>query len=632
MRKLFLQTAIFFFLINQYLPLWAKNLQFSKAHSVLLKEIETINVNEDGSYTDIDEIFIKILDEKGRRQHQLQRFFLNKNYSKLYITKFEVIKPTGQVIAIDWRKNSKEVTPSSSSQMNIYDPNQKILTIFVPGLSKGDILHYVIKLDNFKPMIPGHFFGKAMLQQSFPIKLIKLTINMPKNKKLHYLIKNKTKKGKVNFCLEKTPKRYYYKWTVKDIPEFLPEPYMIDPSRVAMRLLFSTLSSWKQVSTWYYNLVEPKLSITSEIKKKVNELIKDKKGFKRKVEAIFFFVSRQIRYMGLIEESNRPGFEPHDVALTFNRRYGVCRDKAALLVAMLRVAGINAVPVIIKAGGKLDPEIPIPYFNHAIVAILDNNQKPLMFLDPTSETSTQFLPDYEQDSSCLLATLDGSELMLTPIKDPDRNLFLINITSHLKKDGSIDGTIEITALNFIDTAFRSILMSKSRDDQRRYLEEFFYKRNGGMKIIDLWWQNPSDRTKPFKIKCEYVIQHGLTEKRGFYPLSLSSPLGLIDNFVLSRASTIKRKYPLELKYTFHTIINEKLYLDFFYDNLLLPNLTDISNQYFSYLINFSLKQDCVEIKREFINRALELPASEYENLLKVQAEILKAQFIPLIIK
>ena len=57
---------------------------------------------------------------------------------------------------------------------------------------------------------------------------------------------------------------------------------------------------------------------------------------RKRIKAIFYHVAQKIRYMGLTPEKDRPGFEPHDVKLTFDNKYGVCRDKAALLVSMLR--------------------------------------------------------------------------------------------------------------------------------------------------------------------------------------------------------------------------------------------------------------------------------------------------------
>jgi hypothetical protein len=59
--------------------------------------------------------------------------------------------------------------------------------------------------------------------------------------------------------------------------------------------------------------------------------------------------------------------------------------------------------VLVNVGGKLDKEIPVPFFNHAVAVLRDTSGSPLLYMDPTSETSKQFFPDYERDSSCLIA-------------------------------------------------------------------------------------------------------------------------------------------------------------------------------------------------------------------------------------
>ncbi len=120
-----------------------------------------------------------------------------------------------------------------------------------------------------------------------------------------------------------------------------------------------------------------------------------------KIKALFYYVSKQIRYMGLTPEKDRPGFEPHDVCLTFGKKYGVCRDKAALLVSMLRAAGLKAYPVLINVGTKQDPEVPDPFFNHAIVSVeLTNGNYVLM--DPTDENTRDLLPASDCNQSFLV--------------------------------------------------------------------------------------------------------------------------------------------------------------------------------------------------------------------------------------
>ena len=158
---------------------------------------------------------------------------------------------------------------------------------------------------------------------------------------------------------------------------------------VAQSVLVSTAKSWEDVSRWYWNLCLPHLEATNEaISNKVAEIVKSLDGEDEKIRAIFKFVSQEIRYMGLTLEEESPGYAPHDVHVTFDNRYGVCRDKAALLVAMFRIAGIKAYPVLISVGPKMDADVPLPYFNHAIVAVETSNGGEgggCMLMDPTNE-------------------------------------------------------------------------------------------------------------------------------------------------------------------------------------------------------------------------------------------------------
>ena len=107
------------------------------------------------------------------------------------------------------------------------------------------------------------------------------------------------------------------------------------------------------------DLSSPHLEATTpEMKQTVESLIAGSETDLDRIKALFYYVSKKIRYMGVTPEKDRPGFEPHDVRLTFDKKYGVCRDKAALLVSMLRMAGLKAYPVLINVGVKKGPGGP----------------------------------------------------------------------------------------------------------------------------------------------------------------------------------------------------------------------------------------------------------------------------------
>ncbi len=136
-----------------------------------------------------------------------------------------------------------------------------------------------------------------------------------------------------------------HRWEVTNVPRMFDEPSMPPYENVLQRVLVSTTPDWSDVSKWYWTLSKPHLdAVTPEMKKTVADLTAGSKTDLDKAKALFYYVSQKIRYMGLTPEKDRPGFEPHDVSMTFGKQYGVCRDKAALLVSMLRTAGTERLP------------------------------------------------------------------------------------------------------------------------------------------------------------------------------------------------------------------------------------------------------------------------------------------------
>jgi len=173
--------------------------------------------------------------------------------------------------------------------------------------------------------------------------------------------------------------------------------------------------------------------------------------------------------MGITTAKAAPGYEPHDVDITFENRYGVCRDKAALLAAMLGEAGIPAFPVIIMVGEKLDREVPSANFNHAITAARTKDGQ-YVLMDSTNETTANLMPGYLYNRSYLVATPEGETLMTSPVSPVEDNMALAETTVTLADDGSATGATVVDMLGINDVAYRGQLAEAKPDDIRRFFE------------------------------------------------------------------------------------------------------------------------------------------------------------------
>ena len=199
----------------------------------------------------------------------------------------------------------------------------------------------------------------------------------------------------------------------------------------------------KTISKWYWHLSKPHLdAITPEMKKTDAVLTAGAQTDMDKIKALFYYVSKNVRYMGLTPEKDRPGFEPHDVKLTFDKKYGVCRDKAGLLVAMLREAGLNAYPVLINVGASATRTCRSPDFNHAIVGV-ELEKGDYVLMDPTDENTRDLLPSYDCDQSYLVCRPEGENLLTSPVSHRRRTSDADQTTGTLTADGRLAGKIGV---------------------------------------------------------------------------------------------------------------------------------------------------------------------------------------------
>ncbi len=603
------------------------------AHAVLASEIEHIEQLDDGSRSSSDDVYITVLDEEGKQNHEVLSFYLNQAYDRLEIVSCEIIHD-GRARPVDLKTCQREETSSGNSRMNIYNPLEKTIKIFLPGLEVGDTIHYRVNRHTFKTVIPGQFYGSILGQYDIPIHSYLFTITTPAETRLNWLIKNEVK-GRVAYRqvrLSGTKPKIIRRWHFRNVPMIIPEPQMPSFRRVAMRLLYSTLPNWQAISSWYGSLVEDKLTPGPELKEQTRKLTAGKSDDREKIAALFYFVARKIRYLGVNGESKRPGFEPHDINLTFQRRHGVCRDKAALLVGMLRTAGFKAAPVLIRVGDRLDREIPLPYFNHAIVAILDERGATRLLLDPTSETSRQFLPDYERECSYLVADPSHNDLELTPPLPPERNLFKVLICDRLDETGSLKGKIEVHCTGFNDTMMRSIMMNQSRRQRENFLKSFFLNQYSGLELGRVNWSDPADPQTPFTFNGEFSIAQALrTGGRGtslLLPLSGMRNPGLLDRWILGRADMTARRFPIKLGYTFTTVVKEELSLPRPARRIVPPAAIRFDTSDFTQVFEPSGKTDKLFFKRLLVIRKSEIAASSYPALTRIQNRNLKLSRTP----
>jgi tetratricopeptide (TPR) repeat protein len=144
------------------------------------------------------------------------------------------------------------------------------------------------------------------------------------------------------------------------------------PARYNLRRLieYSDFSSWGEVSNhlWPFFDSASKLAPGSPLRAEAARIAASTSDPATRAQAALALVQNGIRYVyvGL----NGANYEPASADETWSRRFGDCKGKTVVLLALLRELGIKAEPVLVNSlGGEgIDQRLPTPgIFDHVLV-------------------------------------------------------------------------------------------------------------------------------------------------------------------------------------------------------------------------------------------------------------------------
>jgi tetratricopeptide (TPR) repeat protein len=196
-------------------------------------------------------------------------------------------------------------------------------------------------------------------------------------------------------------------------------------------LAFATGKSWQAVAARYEAIVNQRLQ-AADLKALLDGV--DIKGSSIEVASrLSSKLHKSVRYTGV--EFGEAAIVPNAPAEVIKRGYGDCKDKATLLVALLRAAGLKADVALLDAGMATDVDADLPglgHFNHAIVYVAST---PALWIDATAaDTRVGFLPSADQGRLALIANRETVALVRTP--------------ESTTKDNTLRHTIEVTMSDF----------------------------------------------------------------------------------------------------------------------------------------------------------------------------------------
>lgn len=606
------------------------------APAVVLLDETTLEIDETGQALEIHRFVLKILHNSGS-ERAVGLCHYNGASSKVLELKAwllrqgEAVEEKGRYDWLDTASNSPGAAIDESRSSRIDLSGQAVT---------GDVMGYETRVRT--PLVVAQLYWD--FGGSLPQVMNRLNVTVPPGFTL-----SPEAYGAMQPVLSRAGDRTW-SWILSDQPYVPDELAAPDSVRINAELLIQIhapatatkfrmpgFASWSDVTTLYDKLNQGQCDTDAALADKAQELTAGKVLPLDIIRQIAVYVQKT-RYVGIYRGLRYGyGWRARKATEVFATDFGDCKDKANLMVAMLREKGITAYPAIARLDRDrlVRASFPSPIqFNHAIVAIQVPDEIDLpavrpvdglgrvLFFDPTDP--------YTQVGDLSLSLQGGQVHVVAPavgglVRLPElpardgfrqqRRLRLeLAADGTLRLQGRIGGTGQAAA-----ELRRRIEQAHQPQDQEKLA---IRQLAGGLKtalITDV--KTEDDRTSG---ACS--LSFGCVQRN--YLQHTTGATAVLKLDVLSRQhlpnlTDQQRQLPVDLLPL--AVVDEielKLPPGFAVDEV--PRRAAIESSYGSFLVEYENRADALVLRRELVFNRQQVPVAEYQKLRKFLADIARA--------
>ncbi len=535
------------------------------ASQVIVYDRTRNTAEENGRTTRTREVLAKILKPEGARERSVLALGYDPRTNKIAFKRVRVFKKDGTALDVPLEPLD---LPSPGG---IIFWGGRRLVLPVPGLGPGDGLEIVTEKTGFNiaylggedekyvPPMRGHFYDVVRFWTDKPVLEKRYVLDAPRSKRVRFAVYNGTLRTSLDFEGD----RAIYTFAAENLEPFQGEPRMVSRLDAAPKLVLATVPDWPEKSRWFWKVNEPRFEVDEGIRKKVREILAGKEAEAEKIEALVHWVAEEIRYLGL-SMGEGEGYSAHPATMTFRERAGVCKDKAGLLVAMLREAGFDAFLTMTQVGSRVE-KIAADQFNHAVTAVWREGGT-FLLLDPTwAPASRELWSSLEQEQYVVVGTPDGERRGRAPRTPPETNR--LDLVSRVEvpapgTGGALSGRIVFETSGYPDTFLRRAIRKKPAGRAAEVFEELLDAVAPGTELRELELADPRDLSRDMRVAVSWRTDGALLAGDGAL-FARSPALRVLAGLPLleapfEAAEPGKRSHPFDLRNTLRVVFREEI--------------------------------------------------------------------------
>lgn len=363
-------------------------------------------------------------------------------------------------------------------EYRIYD-GRKTAALFLEDVRVGDLVDYGYSVRGQNPAFAGAIFGETPMQWAVPVGIDHTRMLVPVGRRVEVESRN----GAPEPSVRQLGAYREYRWLQHGVAPLRSEsgsPPWLD---LRAHARWSEFRDWAAVARWAAPLYAATAPLGAELEAEAARMMRENATPEARTAAVLRFVQSEIRYLGV--EVGIGSYRPNPPDTVFARRFGDCKDKTLLMLALLARMDIEALPALVHSdlGRGLSQALVAPVsFNHVIVRARVGDRD--YWLDPTFDMQPGrldrlFQPDY--GSALLISPATESLVAMHPERKATRRMVAARLDARKGMDEPATLTVTTTMEYGQAESMRATLAADPREKIEKDYLNFYSNYYRGLR-------------------------------------------------------------------------------------------------------------------------------------------------------
>jgi hypothetical protein len=410
-----------------------------------------------------------------------------------------------------------------------------------------------------------------------------------------------------------------YTWKVENLPVLRRQPMGPDWEEVAPLLMIRTpefeigrergsMESWQTFGSWVHQLWFGRDELPEDVKNDILKLVDGLESESDIIDTLYRFLQQNTRYVSI--QLGIGGWQTETAANTVRTRYGDCKALTNYMRSLLRVAGIESYPALIRNGRPpidIVPEFPNARFNHVILCIPTGADT--LWVECTSKAfPAGYIGLNNAGKHVLVFNENGGELVKTPDLTHRQNFQRRKALVRLQDNGHARSTVTTEYGGAQHETVRYLHLQSTPGEQERYVTE-----NIGIPVFDVTSFRFRETGEAEAIALDLELDLPSLASSSGTRMFLTP--NLMERRTTQLAEVTGRTQPVRLIYPYSDLDEIEYHLPQGYSIEVLPARVHLQEDFGEFLteIGFDEGENRLRFTRLLELREKTLPAERYED-------------------